>query len=136
MKYETAEEVAESERKFEEHLAAKKKKEDEERNKPKPKQALTLPAGAQDIEAKAGELEFNVPGGKGKATIDAIAKALESAGWKAGESDGDANGGALSSSLIPRSSPPRSRSRRAAWIGAIDQKIECQPGSPLFGHIG
>jgi len=93
--HQSAAEVAEDERRFKEALAAKKKKEEEEKNKPQPKAVVTVPAGAQRVEATAREIEFQLPTGKGKAAVDALAKQLTDAGWKADAPIGEAAAGQL-----------------------------------------
>jgi hypothetical protein len=93
--HQSAAEVAEEERRFKEALAAKKKKDEEEKNKPKPKAVVTLPAGAQGVEATAREIEFQLPTGKAKAAVDAITKELTDAGWKADAPIGQAEAGQL-----------------------------------------
>jgi len=93
--HKSAAQVAEEERQYKAAIAAAKKKEEEERNKPKPKAVVTLPAGAQNIDATAREIEFHVPSGMGKAAVDALAKELTAAGWKADAPVGEAEAGQL-----------------------------------------
>ena len=93
--HQSAAEVAEEERRYKEALAAKKKKDEDEKNKPKPKATVTLPAGAQGIEATAREIEFQLPTGKAKAAVDALAKELEGAGWKADAPIGEVAAGQM-----------------------------------------
>jgi hypothetical protein len=96
IKHQSAAEVEEEERQYQAAVEAAKKKEEEERNKPKPKAIVTLPAGAQNIDATAREIEFHLPTGKGKAAVDALAKELVAAGWKADAPVGQAEAGQLS----------------------------------------
>jgi hypothetical protein len=54
-----------------------------------------LPAGAEGVEASPREIEFQLPTGKGKAAVDALAKELTAAGWKADAPVGEATAGQL-----------------------------------------
>lgn len=82
VRFQTAEEVAEMDRRIKEQLAKKKEAE----NKPKPKLAIALPKDAGKIETMATRIEFTVAIGKAKSAVDAIRKQLTDAGWK--EADG------------------------------------------------
>jgi hypothetical protein len=95
LREQSAAEVAEEERKFQEALAAKKKKDEEEKNKPKPKAVVTLPKDAAGIDKRPTQVEFSVATGKGKTAVDAIVKQLEAAGWKAEPGVGNAMAGQL-----------------------------------------
>jgi hypothetical protein len=73
-----------------------KQKREAEKNKPKPKAAISLPAGARDVQASKEEVEFHVATGKGKAAVDAIVQQLTAAGWKTETPVGDKSAGQLS----------------------------------------
>lgn len=94
--HQSAEEVAMWDRKADELIAAKKMQDEEERSKPKPKAAIHLPAGAQDVQASKTEIEFHLGTGKGKAAVDALVKQLTDAGWKSESPVGDNMAGQLS----------------------------------------
>ncbi len=94
--HQSAAEVAETGRKIDAEIAARKKKEDEEKNKPKPKAFLALPEDADEVQAKPAEIEFQVASGKGKSAAKAIAEQLETDGWKAETPEGDSMAGRMS----------------------------------------
>jgi hypothetical protein len=96
LKHQSAAEVEELERRAKLAIEERKKKEEELRNRPKPKAALSLPAGAQDVQADKSEIEFKLPTGKAKPALDAISKQLASAGFKAEERVGNDMAGQLS----------------------------------------
>jgi hypothetical protein len=96
LKHQWAQEVEELDRRLELAVQERKRKEDEERNGPKPKITLGLPAGAQDVEARPEQIEFQLSSGQAKAVLAAISKELTEADWKTEESLGEAAAGQLS----------------------------------------
>lgn len=78
LKYSTAAEVAEEERRFKEEIARREM----EKNKPKPKLAIKLPAGAGNLEQEASRIEFTVKKGTAQAAVEAIRQTLVDSGWK------------------------------------------------------
>jgi len=96
LNHQSAAEVEELERLAQIAIEGKKKQAAEERNRPVPKVAIQLPAGAQDIEASKTEIEFHVATGQGKAAVDVVVKQLVAAGWKSESPVGDNMAGQLS----------------------------------------
>jgi hypothetical protein len=96
LNHQSAAEVEELDRQAKLLADEQKKKVEAERNKPKPKAAITLPAGAQGIQAGKEEIEFQLASGKGKVAVDAIVKQLVAAGWKLEDPVGDSMAGQLS----------------------------------------
>lgn len=89
MRYQTAEEVAAEEKRFQEAMAAKK-------NTPAPKVGkvkIEAPEGAEFTEVNAKQLEFTYTAGKAKAAATAIRKKLKDAGWKESVAVDDAMAG-------------------------------------------
>lgn len=78
LKHETAEQVAESERRFKEELARR----EAEKSKPLPQVAIAIPAEAKEIEQKKNRIEFQVAAGTAKAVVEAWRKSLTADGWK------------------------------------------------------
>lgn len=78
LKHESAEQVAEAERRFQEAKARL----EAEKNKPLPQVAIALPAEAKEIEQAKNRIEFQVPAGTGKAAVEAWRKSLIADGWK------------------------------------------------------
>ena len=95
LNHQTAAEVEEVDRRVKLAIEAKKRKAEEEANRPKPKQAISLPADARDIEASAQEIEFQVASGKGQAALDALLKQLQTSGWKAEKPVGQKEAGVI-----------------------------------------
>lgn len=94
VKFQTAEEVAEEERRFKEALAKK----NAEKNKPaapKMKFAIALPAGAESVETEGSEIKFVIPAGKAKEAAQALRKQLVDAGFKELDASLEAMAGAL-----------------------------------------
>ena len=54
----------------------------EEKNKPMPKVAVVLPAGAAGVEHRGSQMKFTVSAGKAKATVEVMQKQFLDAGWK------------------------------------------------------
>jgi hypothetical protein len=96
LNHQSAAEVEELDRQAKQLAEEQKKKLEAERNKPKPKAAVTLPAGVQAIQAGKEEIEFQLASGKGKAAVDAIVQPLVAAGWKLDDPVGDGMAGQLS----------------------------------------
>ena len=67
-----------------------------EANKPLPKVAVTLPAGANDIEQTKGEIKFTVAKGRARAAAQILQKQFRDAGWKEEIATLEAMAGALS----------------------------------------
>lgn len=78
LKHETAEQVAESERRFKAELARR----EAEKNKPLPQVSITIPAEAKEIEQAKNRIEFQVAQGSGKAVVEVWRKALTADGWQ------------------------------------------------------
>ena len=80
-------------------LSSRSRSENERKKKqlsrPKPKAAIAVRM-AQDVQVTKTEIEFHLASGKGKAAVDAIAKQLAAAGWKAEDPLGNAMAGQLS----------------------------------------
>jgi hypothetical protein len=96
VKYQTAAEVEETERRIKEELAKKKEKEKE--NKPTKEaaktQELALPPGVRGLkENSTSDWEFSVPAGKAKAAVEALRKQLLDAGYKEVSAQLDATNG-------------------------------------------
>lgn len=78
LEYSTAAQVAEEERRFKEEIARREM----EKNKPKPKLAIKLPAGAGNLEQEASRIEFTVKKGTAQTAVEAIRQSLVESGWK------------------------------------------------------
>jgi hypothetical protein len=78
LKHQTATEVAAEEERAKAAIAAK----NAEKNKPKPKLAVTLPAGAKEVDEQKTRIEFQLATGKAKAAVDALRKQFAKEGWK------------------------------------------------------
>lgn len=78
LKYESPEQVAAAEKRFQEEKAKREAKE----NMPLPKLAMELPAGAKDVKKTKGRVEFELPAGEAKGCIAGWQKFFAAAGWK------------------------------------------------------
>jgi len=78
LRHESAEQVAEMERRMDAEIARKKA----EMNKPLPKLAIALPSGAQNVQTSKKLIEFQLASGKAKAAIETLRKELTSSGWQ------------------------------------------------------
>lgn len=78
LKHESAAQVAELERQFQE---AKRKKAETPAKK-SAALAITIPAAAEEVEVDKAKIEFKLASGKGQAAVEAIRKELKAAGWK------------------------------------------------------
>ena len=113
LRFQSAAEIAELDRQIKEQApalrAAAEAKEKAkaarlaEANKPPPKIPITLPAGAQNVQASGGEIKFTVTHGQAKATAEALQKQFRDAGWKQDMATLDAMAGALSFSRTRQS---------------------------------
>jgi hypothetical protein len=77
LKFETAAEVAEAERRFEAAREAKLK----EKAKPLPVVTVALPTAATDIKETKNRIEFKLAPGKGKAAVDELRKKFRDDSW-------------------------------------------------------
>ncbi|HTN76908.1 MAG TPA: hypothetical protein VL096_16735, partial [Pirellulaceae bacterium] len=87
LEYQTAEFVAEMDRRNKAAALAAIEKKKREENAPLPKVAIKLPAGAKQLSNEKGGLEFTVEVGQAKATVEAIQKQLVANGWEAESSE-------------------------------------------------
>ena len=78
LKYESPEQVAAAEKRFQEEKA----KREAMANAPLPKLTVELPAGATDVKKSKGRVEFELPAGAAKACIADLQKFFAAAGWK------------------------------------------------------
>ncbi len=78
LKYESPEQVAAAENRFQEEKAKREAKE----NMPLPKLTVELPAGAKDVKKTKGRVEFELPAGEAKECIAGWQKFFAAAGWK------------------------------------------------------
>jgi hypothetical protein len=78
LKHQTAAEVAAEDAAVKTEIARRQA----EKDKPLPKLTIALPAGAAEIDAKKNQIEFHLPTGKAKASIDAWRKQFVKDGWK------------------------------------------------------
>src|SRR5204863_6643426 len=76
LNHQSAAEVEELDRQVKLAIEERKRKEEAERNKPKPKAAVSLPTGAQDVQASKEEIEFHLATGTSKAAVETIVKQL------------------------------------------------------------
>lgn len=91
VEHQSAAEVAEMDRLIKEEQERLTKAAQEEANRPAAKFTFTLPKGAENIEAAANEIQFNVNSGKAGAAFDALRKQLTDDGWKEDLRTRDAN---------------------------------------------
>jgi len=96
LNHQSAAEVEELDRQVKLAIEERKRKEEAERNKPKPKAAVSLPTGAQDVQASKEEIEFHLATGTSKAAVETIVKQLAADGWKSEDPVGDKTAGQLS----------------------------------------
>jgi hypothetical protein len=78
LKYQTAVELAEIER----QIKAEIERRNAEPSKPSPKMAVTLPAGAQEVEQAKSRIEFKLAAGKARGAVEAWRKQFAKDGWK------------------------------------------------------
>jgi hypothetical protein len=78
LRWQSAAEVAELERLAKAEIERCKA----EKNKPLPKLAVTIPAGATELQEAKNRLEFKLPAGKAKAVVDAWRKKFAKDDWK------------------------------------------------------
>ncbi len=78
VRFQTAAQVEATEKAIQAEIEKKKA----EKNKPLPKLAVTIPEGADEVEVTAKRIEFQVEAGKAKATVAALKKQLQDAGWE------------------------------------------------------
>lgn len=82
LRFETAAEVAEKERRFDEKRAAAMKEKEKPADEPAAL-AIVIPSGATKVQVEAEQTTFRVANGKAKAAAESIAKALKADGWEA-----------------------------------------------------
>jgi hypothetical protein len=82
LRHQSAAEVAEIDRLVKEEVARRKREMEEEAARPKPKFAITIPSGAEDVEVDTNEIAFKVGSGKAVEAFDALRKQLTDAGWE------------------------------------------------------
>lgn len=92
LRFQSAAEIAELDRKIKEEAPARKAAFEAEKakeaareaeaNKPLPKVAVTLPADAKGVEQTKDEIKFTVANGKAKAAAESLQKQFSEAGWK------------------------------------------------------
>jgi hypothetical protein len=106
VRFQSAAEIAELDRQIKEEApairaAAEAKQAEEtkhvaEANKPLPKVAITLPAGAKGVEQSKDEIKFTIENGKARAAAQGLQKQFRDAGWKEDVASLDSMAGALS----------------------------------------
>jgi len=82
LKFETAEEVAETERRLAELAAKKMLEERKAKMKRPPLVRITVPKNAKDLEETRTRIEFKLEAGQAKAVVESLRKELAEAGWK------------------------------------------------------
>lgn len=82
LKFETAEEVAETARRLDELAVKKMLEERKAKMKRPPLVRITIPKNAKDFEQTRTRIEFKLEPGQAKAVVESLRKELAGAGWK------------------------------------------------------